>query len=209
MYFIFGINCWRFSADITFGYVPLEVNFTDESYSNPISWQWDIDYDGDYDYFEQNPTHIYPESGIYSVKLKVSDGSDVDSLIMHEYITVENFPPAPPDSINVNLIYPDAIISWSAVDTTIFGTPITPNGYIVLYNETAYEDEQFYYFLDFTTATTYTHTYVAQYREQMFYNVVAIVNYTREEIDYLESLNNSLEKIKWSDIKQNLNEILK
>jgi len=67
--------------------------------------------------------------------------------------------------------------------------------------------EQFYYFLDFTTDLSYIHTYVAEYRDQMFYNVVAIKNYSREQIEYLERLNNSREKLKWSDVKRNLERI--
>ena len=133
----------------------------------------------------------------------IIDSTDTETKI--DYITVySNDPPAPPTDVEVEIIYPDAIISWSAVDTTIIGDPCITDGYIVLYNETAYEDEQYYYFLDYTTELNYTHTFVAQHREQMFYKVATFVDLSREEIKYLLSLNNSHTKIKWEDVKQNL-----
>jgi hypothetical protein len=61
--------------------------------------------------------------------------------------------------------------------------------------------------LDFTTDASYTHTFVADYREQMFYKVIAIKNYSREQIEYLEVLINSRENFKWSEVKINLKEI--
>jgi len=119
--------------------------------------------------------------------------------------TALNVPPTPPDNIQVEIVYPDAVISWSAVDTTIFGDPITPDGYIILYNETAYEDSlQFYDYLDYTTDLTYTHTDVAQNHEQMFYEVVAYLDYSREQLGYLADLRNSQERVRWSDLKQEL-----
>ncbi len=198
-----------FNSDNTHGYNTLEAHFTDLSGGNPTSWQWDFQNDGIYDSFEQNPDFLFNEIGIYDVKLKISNGIQADSLIKYNYITVEYVPPAPPDSVEVNVVHPDVVISWTTVDTTIFGTPITPDGYILLYNETPYEDEQFYYFLSFTIETFYTHIYVAQYREQMFYNVIAVVNFTREEIEYLESLSNSREILNWLEVQQNLNELQK
>ena len=85
--------------------------------------------------------------------------------------------------------------------------PIIPDGYIIRYNETASELDEDYYFLNFTTQLTYTHTFVAQYSPQMFYRVIAVKDYSREQIEYLEGLNNSREKIKWSIVQQNLKEI--
>ncbi len=196
----------NFYANPNTGYLPLTVNFTDLSspQDSIVSWQWDFQNDNEYYSFEQNPTFTYTDAGIYSVKLKVSDGTNIDSLIQYNYITVEYVPPAAPTNVQVNIIYPDAIITWTAVDTTIFGDPITPDGYIILYNETPYEEEQFYYFLDYTFDLTYTHTFVAQHREQMFYKVVAYVDFGSEQIEYLLYLKNSQERVKWSNVKWNL-----
>jgi len=193
----------NFSAFPDSGYVPLEVDFTDTSIGYPTSWEWDFENDGVYDSFIQNPTHIYNTAGLYSVKLKVNDGTSVDSLIQYNYITVEYVPPAEPQNVQVNTVHPDAIISWSAVDTTIFGDPITPDGYIVLYSE----NEEDYFYLWVTSDTTFTHIGVAEFRDQMFYQVVAYINYSREQIEYLKSLNNSRERVKWAEVKRKLKEI--
>jgi len=195
----------NFEADSTSGYFPLTVNFSDLSVGNLTNWYWDFENDGTYDSYDQNPTFTYNNVGIYDVKLKISNETCVDSLIKQNYITVVYVPPASPESVQVNIVYPDAIISWSAVDTTIFGDPITPDGYIVLYSE----NEVNYFYLFSTTDTTYTHIRVAEHRDQMFYQVVAYINYTREQIEYLVSLNNSQETIKWMDVKRKLNATIK
>ena len=195
-----------FSATPTSGYLPnFEVNFIDESFGNPISWQWDFQNDGIYDSFEQNPTFIYTQTGIYDVKLKISTDTLIDSLIKQDYITVTYCPPVAPENVEVIVAYPDANISWTAVDSTECGSSITPDGYIVTYSE----DEVDYLFLNYTTELSYIHTFVAQFRPQMFYQIIAYKDYTRAQIEYLESLNNSQKIIKWSDVKQNVNKIRK
>lgn len=81
----------NFSASPLSGNAPLTVNFTDLSTagSNPItSWAWDINNNGTTDYTSQNPQHIYPTPGTYSVKLTVSDGTLNDTETKVDYITV-------------------------------------------------------------------------------------------------------------------------
>ena len=78
----------QFSVVPNSGNIPLEVNFIDESNGDPVSWQWDFQNDGIYDSFEQNPNFVYEQSGLYDVKLKISDGVFVDSLVKVDYITV-------------------------------------------------------------------------------------------------------------------------
>jgi len=181
-------------------YLGEQIQFTDTSTGNPTTWQWDFENDGIYDAFIQNPTHIYNAIGTYDVKLKINNETYVDSLIKEDVITVEYVPPAAPQNVQVNIVHPDAVISWSAVDTTIFGDPITPDGYIVLYSE----NEEDYFFLELVADTTHTHHNVAEFRDQMFYQVVSYINYSREQIEYLEWLNNSQKKIKWIDVKREL-----
>ena len=45
----------------TSGPAPLSVHFTDNSTIDPVSWQWDVNNDGIYDYSGQNITHTYTE----------------------------------------------------------------------------------------------------------------------------------------------------
>ena len=124
----------------------------------------------------------------------------VDSLIKQDYITVTYCPPVAPDNVEVDIVYPDANISWTAVDTTECGSVITPDGYIVLYSE----DETEYLFLNYTTQLSYVHTYVAQFRPQMFYQVVAFKDFSREQLAYLEGLNFSIDQIRWGEVKKSL-----
>ena len=89
---IFVVRCGQyfsdFIADITLGYIPLTVNFSDLSANNPTAWEWDFNYDGIIDSYEQHPTYIYSQSGIYTVLLTVSDGTNTDTKINTNYITV-------------------------------------------------------------------------------------------------------------------------
>ncbi|OQX70729.1 MAG: hypothetical protein B6D62_03700 [Candidatus Cloacimonas sp. 4484_275] len=182
------------------------IQFIDTSSGEPTSWNWDFENDGIYDSFLQNPTHIYNSEGTYSVKLKVSNETTIDSLIKDEIVTIY-CQPASPDTMQININYPNALISWSAVDTTICGYPLTPDGYVVLYNEKYNQDEEDFYFLNFTTELSYIHTYVAEFRDQMFYKIVTIKNFNNRQTDYLKKLNNSAQKIKWTIIKENLKKL--
>jgi len=82
----------NFSADITSGQAPLEVNFTDTSFpaDSIVFWEWDFENDGVIDSYEQNPTFIYVEPGVYDVSLTVSNDSIrlSDTEIKEDYITV-------------------------------------------------------------------------------------------------------------------------
>ncbi|MBN2173844.1 MAG: PKD domain-containing protein, partial [Bacteroidales bacterium] len=77
-----------FMADITSGYDPLTVQFTDLSLLNPISWEWDFDNDGNVDATEQNPEWTFQYPGIYTVKLTVSNESTTETEIKTDFINV-------------------------------------------------------------------------------------------------------------------------
>lgn len=78
-----------FLADVTTGFAPLEVNFTDMSSGEPDAWEWDFDNDGTIDSYEQHPSFIYTEPGLYSIKLKVMNGAIFNTIIKNDYINVE------------------------------------------------------------------------------------------------------------------------
>lgn len=80
-----------FSAATVIGAAPMEVQFTDEVTTAGkvvVSWEWDFG-DGDYSY-EQNPVHVYYDSGVFSVSLVVvySDAS-TDTFTITDYIIVD------------------------------------------------------------------------------------------------------------------------
>jgi PKD repeat protein len=57
----------QFISDVTAGYAPLAVRFTDASQNIPTAWSWDF---GDRrTSFLQNPMHTYSTGGFYTVRL--------------------------------------------------------------------------------------------------------------------------------------------
>ena len=166
----------NFDASLTNAYIGDEIRFTDTSIGNPTTWEWDFESDGIYDSFEQNPTHNYNFAGTYSVKLRITNDTQEDFIIKDNLITVEYIPPAKPQNVQINIFYPHAIISWSAVDTNINGDPITPDGYKVFYSNNG---EDFFY-LNTTTITAYFHNGAAEFSNKMFYRVVAYIDDSRE-----------------------------
>lgn len=73
-----------FSADVTYGKVPLVVNFTDESLNSPTSWLWNFG-DGTTSGV-QNPTHVYFNPGHYSVSLTALNDESIDFSSKTDYI---------------------------------------------------------------------------------------------------------------------------
>gem|GEM_PF-559541 len=82
-----------FTADITSGTTPLTVNFTDLSTGNPTSWEWDFNNDGTIDSYEQNPQWTYYERGSFTVELTVFDGTNEDTELKEDYISLLNSAP--------------------------------------------------------------------------------------------------------------------
>lgn len=140
------------------------------------------------------------------VRIVVVDGFGNQSLASSPLFAITFVPPAAPDNVNVDISNSvNAVITWDAVTQTIYGSPITPDGYIVLYNESPYEhDEHFYYFLwNVTSGTSFTHPWVARFRDQMYYRIVAYKDYDGR---LAAILSNSREKqaLSWADIKAGL-----
>ncbi len=71
----------------TTGYVPLTVQFTDQSSNGPTSWSWDFGDGGTST--AQNPQHTYSAAGTYTVSLTATNqyGSDTNTKL--NYITVQ------------------------------------------------------------------------------------------------------------------------
>ncbi|MDR2009856.1 MAG: T9SS type A sorting domain-containing protein [Bacteroidales bacterium] len=80
-----------FTADKTYSCDGL-ISFTDNSYNNPESWEWNFG-DGNTS-TEQNPDHQYAANGVYPVRLSATNSFGTRALLMSEYITV-NMPEAP------------------------------------------------------------------------------------------------------------------
>ena len=65
----------KFKVDHKTGVEPHTVQFTDITDGDITSWEWDFDYDGKIDSYEQNPVWTYEESGDYTVLLKITKDS--------------------------------------------------------------------------------------------------------------------------------------
>ncbi|AFD00439.1 PKD repeat-containing protein [Methanocella conradii HZ254] len=79
-----------FTANVSSGYVPLTVQFTDTS-TNATAWAWDFDDDGIADSNARNPCHTYNSPGNYTVRLEASNAGGNDTATM--YIMAELPPP--------------------------------------------------------------------------------------------------------------------
>lgn len=89
----------QFTSDFTEGMAPLTVHFTDITPGRPTTWLWDFG-DGTTS-VEQNPTHTYTASGLYTVALTVTSVPGVSTKT-----EVQNY-----------------IGAWASTHTLVFNTP--------------------------------------------------------------------------------------
>lgn len=75
-----------FTANTSVGYVPLSVNFTDQSTNNPETWSWDFG-DGNTS-TQKNPSHVYSNTGSFTVTLTVTNQGGSNTVTKNNYITV-------------------------------------------------------------------------------------------------------------------------
>ncbi|MCB5253413.1 MAG: SBBP repeat-containing protein [Candidatus Cloacimonadaceae bacterium] len=152
-----------------------------------------------------NVTFAPLASGAVSDSIYIhSDADNLPVLAIGLRGTGEYVPPAAVTPPTVQILGNDAIITWEAVTETIYGSPIAPDGYIVLYNETPYEDANYYYFLNFVPETSYTHTFVALFRPSMFYRIVAVKFYRESEREAVAGLRSGEDRITWKVLKERM-----
>jgi PKD repeat protein len=84
----------NFSATPTSGEVPLDVQFTGESFGDITDWLWHFG-DG-VTSTQESPTHTYTSAGAYTVTLDVSGPGGSDTLSRTNYITVTEQPSCTP-----------------------------------------------------------------------------------------------------------------
>jgi YVTN family beta-propeller protein len=77
-----------FAADITYGTAPLSVNFTDLSTNAPTEWLWKFG-DGGVS-TQQNTTHVYTKSGVYTVMHWANNTNGADKRTKDYYIVVSS-----------------------------------------------------------------------------------------------------------------------
>ncbi|SFM26414.1 outer membrane protein assembly factor BamB family protein [Methanolobus profundi] len=82
-----SIKIAAFEAEPSSGIAPLTVQFNDTSIG-AVSWEWDVDGDGEVDHYDQNPVHVYTVPGKYTVSINVTSSNRNDMLVMEDYIYV-------------------------------------------------------------------------------------------------------------------------
>ncbi len=76
----------NFTSNVTSGYAPLNVAFTDKSTGSPTSWKWTFG-DG-INSTQQNPTHKYSKAGNYTVTLTANNSAGSNKITKPSYIKV-------------------------------------------------------------------------------------------------------------------------
>ncbi len=79
-----------FNVNITSGYYPLSVKFTDLSQKNPTVWSWDFGDNGTSS--EQNPVYVYTRSGQFTVRLTATNAGGSGTATKNAYINVSQQP---------------------------------------------------------------------------------------------------------------------
>jgi PKD repeat protein len=85
----------NFETDVAEVFVNETVQFTDLS-ENATAWEWFFEGGTPETSTEQNPTVLYEKPGSFDVKLKASNNTCDDELIMEDFITVKQIPELPP-----------------------------------------------------------------------------------------------------------------
>lgn len=95
----------RFSISPNTGHVPLAVSFTDASKGEITSYHWDFG-DRTHDTV-MNPTHVYNETGNFTVTLIVKGPDGSDTLIKSDSVTVYDSTLSAENSIVIDTAYYD------------------------------------------------------------------------------------------------------
>lgn len=112
---------------------------------------------------EENLTYFYRVS---ATDINGSEGTWSEPIAT--YLDI----PAPVYNLEIGSSWPDVELSWSPVDTTVYGNPIQNlTGYLIYFNQFAWDDE--YNFYAFVTDTSVVHPFAAQFANMQFYRVAA------------------------------------
>jgi len=103
-----------FSATPTFGNMPLNVSFIDQSTGSPTSWLWDFG-DGNTSN-EQNPTHTYSAARNYTVNLTVSNADGTASKSAQITVSEKPAPVLPVANFSSNVTTGNAPLSVQFTD---------------------------------------------------------------------------------------------
>jgi hypothetical protein len=150
------------------------------------------------------PTHLGTESDSLFI---CSDDPINPSLKVRLTGTGIYVPPAAVQNIQINTVGEDITLTWDAVTTTIFGLPLNPDRYVVLFSQQSAGEQ--YWTLAVTTQLTYTHLGVVTFAPSMFYRVKAVVFYRNEDAIRLDRLVESKAQFSEREIDKLLDSFLR
>ena len=146
-----------FTADVTIGTTPLEVQFSDLSRGEVQAWEWDLDGDAVIDSDEQDPGWIYEAPGEYTVTLNVyydlTQSSETKMGYIHALAGV--------GTLTITLAGSELLLSW----------PGDPGyNYYRIYSAT-----EPYGLFELTNTTAHTTFSVPLPAERQFFRVTGVV----------------------------------
>lgn len=112
-----------FSGTPLFGDPPLTVQFTDQSdpgASPIVSWQWDFG-DGLVS-TQRNPSHVYYDSGQYTVTLEVTTARGGSTRVAENYVTVNDVSAGPQAAFSATPLMGEPPLTVSFTDESEQGT---------------------------------------------------------------------------------------
>ena len=110
-----GLPIAHFRSDKMSASYGQSINFFDESGGIPTNWQWTFEGGVPSSSNQKNPVVTYPNGGIFSVKLKVSNSNGTDSVTYTNYLKIVGA------NMSVfNVVYPPSVttIQTNASDTS-------------------------------------------------------------------------------------------
>ncbi|MCD4819796.1 MAG: hypothetical protein K8S23_14020 [Candidatus Cloacimonetes bacterium] len=164
-----------FILDSSFGFVPHEIQFTNDSIGEATNWFWDFDSDGAWDSFDENPFYIFNEPGVYSVTLKITNFSWESVTTKENIIVIQENELLPPQNITIELIGTNVLLNWESVENA--------NYYLIYVSNDPDGD---YYFVDSTTGLTYETTDISIY-EKLFFKIIGFDGEREELEEFIEN----------------------
>jgi PKD repeat protein len=107
-----------------------------------------------------------------------------------------------PRNVAIVLTDGNAVISWDVITETVHGIPVTPDFYVINYNDDPNVIPDDYLHLAITTDLNHVHTGVVWYAEQMFYQVIAVRDYEGQYGRIISVADPIQSKITWREFKQ-------
>ncbi len=164
------------------------VTFTNTSlgHDHPISTtQWDLNNDGTIEATTRNWQHQFNTPGIYHLALTMTTGNLEDVRVYNAVVVVQDDLLMPPENPQLAVQGNDILISWDAVNSTVDGTPIAVEFYIVYSSDTptGYFD-LVGYAEDFQTNLLHVN---GAGSNQQFYIVLGYAGTRGQLLDYLQN----------------------